>query len=169
MAEAAESLEYERAARLRDRLAAVRKAAESQQMVSERPEDFDVVGIAEDELEAAVQVFHVRRGRVVGRSGSVADKVEDLTPAAFVARVLEQLYGAPGADVPRRVLVPASPRSPRCSRPGWPACGAGRSSWPCPGAAPSGPCTRPSPATPPRTWPATGCAGPPTTTPGRGP
>src|SRR5271166_330202 len=111
MAEAAESLEYERAARLRDRLTAVRKAAETQQMVSERPEDFDVVGIAEDELEAAVQVFHVRRGRVVGRGGFVADKVEDLTGAQFTARVVEQLYGG-GAGVPRRILVPEEPETP---------------------------------------------------------
>ncbi len=111
MAAAAGELEYERAARLRDRLVAVRKAAQTQQMVSERPEDLDVVGIAEDELEAAVQVFHVRRGRVVGRSGSIADKVEDLTPPEMVGRVLEELYGSPGADIPRRVLVPVEPES----------------------------------------------------------
>ncbi|HEX3948183.1 MAG TPA: excinuclease ABC subunit UvrC [Acidimicrobiales bacterium] len=111
MGEAAEALEFERAARLRDRLGAVRKAAEAQQMVSERPEDFDVVGMAEDELEAAVQVFHVRRGRVVGRGGFVADKVEDLTGPQLLDRVVEQLYGAPGAEVPRRVLLPAEPES----------------------------------------------------------
>jgi excinuclease ABC subunit C len=109
MAEAAEGLDFERAARLRDRLVSVHKAAQSQQMVSERPEDFDVVGIAEDELEAAVQVFHVRRGRVVGRSGSVADKVEDLSPTQLMGRVVEELYSAPGAQVPRRVLVPCEP------------------------------------------------------------
>ncbi len=108
MREAAADLEFERAARLRDRLTAVRKAAESQQMVSERPEDLDVVGIAEDDLEAAVQVFHVRLGRVVGRGGFVADKVEDLDRAQFVGRVLEELYGS-GAEVPRRVLVPVEP------------------------------------------------------------
>ncbi len=112
MAEAAASLEYERAARLRDRLTAVRKAAETQQMVSERPEDFDVLGIAEDELEAAVGVFHVRRGRVVGRGGFVADKVEDLTGPQFIARVVEQLYGASAAEVPRRILVPEVPEEP---------------------------------------------------------
>ncbi|MGH9089921.1 MAG: excinuclease ABC subunit UvrC [Acidimicrobiales bacterium] len=111
MAEAAGALEFERAARLRDRLASVHKAAQAQQMVSERPEDLDVIGIAEDELEAAVQVFHVRRGRVVGRSGSIADKVEDLTPAQLVGRVVEQLYGAPEAQVPRRVLVPREPEA----------------------------------------------------------
>jgi len=111
MADAADALEFERAARLRDRLTAVRKAAETQQMVSERPEDFDVVGTAEDELEAAVQVFHVRRGRVVGRVGFVADKVEDLTAGQLLDRVVEQLYGTAGADVPRRILLPAEPES----------------------------------------------------------
>jgi len=68
--------------------------------------------VADDELEAAIQVFHVRRGRVVGRSGSVADKVEDLTAEQFIGRVLQELYGAPGAEVPRRVLVPLLPDSP---------------------------------------------------------
>ena len=106
---AADELDFERAARLRDRLVAVRKAAETQQMVSDRPEDLDVIGIAEDELEAAVQVFHVRRGRVVGRKGFVADKVEDLTGPQFVERVVEQLYGERDAEVPRRVLVPQYP------------------------------------------------------------
>ena len=113
MQEASASLEFERAARLRDQITAVRKAVETQQMVSDRPEDFDVVGLAEDELEAAVQVFHVRRGRVVGRGGFVADKVEDLTPAQFVGRIVEELYGAPGAEVPRRIWVPIEPESPQ--------------------------------------------------------
>jgi excinuclease ABC subunit C len=112
MEQASEALEFERAARLRDRLIAVGKAAETQQMVSERAEDLDIVGIAEDDLEAAIQVFHVRRGRVVGRSGSVADKVEDLTPEQFMERVLQELYGAPDVEVPRRVLVPLLPDSP---------------------------------------------------------
>jgi len=112
MQAAAEALEYEQAARLRDRLTSVRKAAETQQMVSERPEDLDVVGIAEDELEAAVQVFFVRRGRVIGRKGFVADKVEDLSRPQLVGRVLEELYGAPAAEVPRRILVPEMPDDP---------------------------------------------------------
>ena len=78
---ASEELQFERAARLRDRIAAVHKAAETQQMVSDRPEDFDVVGLAEDPLEASVQIFRVRRGRVVGHRGFVAEKVEDLSGA----------------------------------------------------------------------------------------
>ena len=108
MREAASALDFERAARLRDRLAAVGKAIEKQQMVVERPEELDVVGIAEDELEAAVQVFHVRHGRVVGRKGFVVDKVEDLSPGELVDTVLEGLYGEGDAvhGIPKAVLVP---------------------------------------------------------------
>ncbi|MBV8983732.1 MAG: excinuclease ABC subunit UvrC [Acidimicrobiia bacterium] len=107
MQEAAGLLEFERAARLRDRLASVRKAIEKQAMVTERPEDIDVVGIAGDELESAVQVFYVRRGRVVGRKGFVLDKVEDVTDAQLVSHILEGLYTeAPPLGIPKEVLVP---------------------------------------------------------------
>ena len=110
MQEAASVLEFERAARLRDRLVSVRKAIEKQQMVTEKPEDLDVVGITEDELEAAVQVFFVRRGRVVGRKGFVIDKVEDLSRPQLVGSVLEQMYAeSPPLGVPREVLVPDDP------------------------------------------------------------
>ncbi|MFM7686501.1 MAG: excinuclease ABC subunit UvrC [Actinomycetota bacterium] len=113
MAAAAKGLEYERAARVRDRLLAVRRAIEKQQMVADRNEDIDVVGIADDELEAAVQVFFVRRGRVVGRKGFVLDKVEELTPGGLVDRILEELYGdEPPAGVPKQVLVPVDPDDP---------------------------------------------------------
>ncbi len=89
----------------------LRMACERQQVVTERPEDLDVVGIDEDPLEAAVCVFHVRRGRIVGRRGFVVDKVEDLTRPQLVGRVLEELYGdaeplppapAPGGPGARR-------------------------------------------------------------------
>ena len=94
-------LEFERAARLRDRLIAVRKAIAKQQMVADRNEDIDVIGIAEDDLEAAVQVFYVRKGRVVGRKGFVLDKVEELTPGGLVDRILEAMYGdEPPTGVP---------------------------------------------------------------------
>src|SRR5690554_1621532 len=106
------SSDLERAARLRDRLATVRKAIERQQMVAERNEDLDVIGIAEDELEAAVQVFFVRRGRVVGRKGFVVDKVEDLAPGELVGDILEELYDDPPLGVPRAVLVPSLPDDP---------------------------------------------------------
>jgi excinuclease ABC subunit C len=112
MRAAASELEYERAARLRDRLTSVRKAIERQQMVADRNEDLDVVGIADDDLEAAVQVFFVRKGRVVGRKGFVLDKVEDVAPGELVGDVLEGLYDDPPLGVPKSVLVPTEPDDP---------------------------------------------------------
>ena len=109
MREASESLEYERAARVRDRLAAVRKAVEKQQMVTERAEDLDCFGLVEDELEAAIQVFYIRRGRVVGRKGFIVDKVEDLSPSQLVSQVIEQHYDDPPLGVPPLVVVPNPP------------------------------------------------------------
>ncbi len=110
MSAAADELEFEHAARLRDRIATVRRAIERQQMVGDRSEDVDVLGIAEDELEAAAQVFFVRRGRVVGRLGFLLDKVMDLSPDQTVAAVLEQLYGdEPAVGYPKAVLVPTLP------------------------------------------------------------
>jgi excinuclease ABC subunit C len=113
MRAAADNLEYERAARVRDRLASVRKAIERQQMVADRNEDLDVIGIAEDGLEAAVQAFFVRRGRVVGRKGLVLDKVEDVTPGELVGDILAHLYDDPPLGVPKAVLVPTAPDDPR--------------------------------------------------------
>jgi excinuclease ABC subunit C len=110
MSEAADQLEFELAARVRDQLASVRKAIERQQMVASREEDFDLIGLDEDLLEASVQVFYVRKGRVVGRKGLIVDKVEDVETPALVARILEQLYAdAPPEDVPREILVPVEP------------------------------------------------------------
>ncbi len=110
MAEAADELEFERAARVRDQLVSVRKAVERQQMVGTKEEDLDVIGLVEDELEASVQIFYVRRGRVVGRKGIVIDKVEDLDTPALSAAILEQVYGdATADDVPREVLLRAQP------------------------------------------------------------
>jgi excinuclease ABC subunit C len=110
MAEAADGLEYELAARLRDQLASVHKAIEKQQMVADRSEDFDVIGLDEDELEAAVQVFHVRKGRVMGRKGFIVDKVEDLGPGELIGTVLEGIYGEElPVGLPKAVLVPFEP------------------------------------------------------------
>src|SRR5256714_1780310 len=96
-------LEYERAARLRDKLAAARKAMESQEMVLSRHDDLDVVGMQEDDLEAAFQVFFVRRGRVMGRRGWVVDKVEDIDAPGLVASFLRELY-MEADEVPPRVV-----------------------------------------------------------------
>ncbi|MFN2544736.1 MAG: excinuclease ABC subunit UvrC [Actinomycetota bacterium] len=100
--------EYEQAAKLRDQLAAARKAIESQEMVLSREEDIDVVALEEDDLEAAFQVFFVRRGRVMGRKGWVADKVEDLDRPRLVSTFLRELY-MEREEIPPRVLVQALP------------------------------------------------------------
>jgi excinuclease ABC subunit C len=110
MRAAATELEFEKAARLRDRLGSVNKAIARQQMVAERSEDLDVIGVADDELEAAVQVFHVRKGRVVGRKGFVLDKVEDLDAHELSGRILEGFYDQPPMiGMPKQVLVHAEP------------------------------------------------------------
>jgi len=110
MQRAAEAQEYEIAGRTRDRLHAVRRASEKQLMVGERDEDFDVIAVADDELEASVQVFFVRKGRVLGRKGYILDKVEELSVAGVVGRTIESLYGdPPPLGVPKFVLVPELP------------------------------------------------------------
>ena len=110
MTQAAAEMEFEQAARLRDRLATVRRAIERQQMVGDTNEDVDVIGVHEDDLEAAAQVFFVRRGRVVGRLGFILDKVMDLSPDQTMSAVLEQVYGdAPAVGYPKTVLVPTLP------------------------------------------------------------
>jgi len=113
MRTASEELEFELAAHLRDRLVAVRKAAEKRQMVFSRSEDVDVIGMFDDELEAAVQVFFVRRGRVMGRRGFVVDKAEDLDQRELISRVLERLYFDDNPiGSPKEVLVPELPSDP---------------------------------------------------------
>lgn len=116
MRRAADTEEFERAARLRDDAAALRRAIEKQAVVLTEDTDADVVAFADDPLEAAVQVFFVRGGRVRGQRGWVVEKVEDVTTADLVEHFLVQIYGEAGdsetgivGEVPREVLVPELP------------------------------------------------------------
>ncbi len=107
MGRAAESLEYERAARLRDRLAAVERALERQEIVSKQREDFDVIAIEEDDLEAAMVLMSVRNGRVTGRATSIVDKVEEVTTPELIERMVREVYG--DDTPPPEVLVQELP------------------------------------------------------------
>jgi excinuclease ABC subunit C len=124
MLQAAKAEEFELAARLRDDLQALQRALEKQAVVLPDGTDCDVIGMVEDQLEAAVQVFYVRGGRVRGQRGWVVDKVEDLTAAELIEHFLGQVYrddpvakedgldlaAEPGRPaVPREVLVPVLP------------------------------------------------------------
>jgi excinuclease ABC subunit C len=109
MKQASDAQEYERAARLRDDVGALKRAMEKQTVVFGDGTDADVIGLAEDQLEAAVQVFYVRGGRVRGQRGWVVDKVEELSTGELVEQFLTQAYGGEGSEIPREVLVPAAP------------------------------------------------------------
>ena len=106
--------DFERAARLRDDLGAMRKALEKQAVVLGDGADVDVIALAEDPLEVAVQIFYVRGGRVRGQRGWVADRVTDAGTAELVEDFLLQLYAGTDPDhageaIPREILVPEMP------------------------------------------------------------
>ncbi len=111
MRSASSSMEFELAARYRDRLSSVEKAIEKQQIAGTRNEDFDIIGVHDDELEASVQIFFVRKGRVMGQRGSIVDKVEDVTQPDLIARIVEDLYHDENPiGMPKNVFVPTLPQ-----------------------------------------------------------
>ena len=109
MRDASRRQEYERAARLRDDIGALNRAMEKQAVVLGDGTDADVVAFAQDELEAAVQVFYVRGGRVRGQRGWVVDKIEEIDTPGLVEQFLTQAYLDQDNEVPREILVPALP------------------------------------------------------------
>lgn len=112
MIAASNATDFERAAKIRDRLTAIHQVLEKQQMVGVQEDDLDVIGIAQDEITAAVQIFFVRKGRVIGRNGFILDKVEDVSSELLVDRILENVYGdEPALGIPKQVLVPVLPES----------------------------------------------------------
>lgn len=107
MEQAARRLEFERAARLRDRLQALRQLLDSQKSVEAQPADQDVIGLARaaDKALACAQVFFIRRGKLIGRenflldTGAAEDEAEVLT--AFVKQ-----YYAQASALPPQILLP---------------------------------------------------------------
>ncbi|MFE6649508.1 excinuclease ABC subunit UvrC [Nocardioides sp. NPDC057772] len=107
---ASEALDFEKAARLRDDLAAMQRALEKQAVVLGDGADADVIALAEDPLEVGVQIFYVRGGRIKGQRGWVADRMDDADTAGLVEHFLLQLYAGEDAEaIPREILVPALP------------------------------------------------------------
>jgi excinuclease ABC subunit C len=134
--------DYERAARLRDDIKALERAVEKQAVVLADGTDADVVAFAEDPLEAAVQVFYVRGGRVRGQRGWVVDKVEDVTTATWSSTSSSRSTATRRRQldaVPREVLVPALPTDAAALGAGCPSSGAAGSTCGCRSAATSAP------------------------------
>lgn len=108
MLAASAAMDYEAAAKYRDKLSAIEAVLGKSALVLPSDEDADLFGIAEDELAAAVQHFVIRGGRVRGVRALTIEKEIDISSGELVEEVLQQAYGE-AQDVPRRILVPTLP------------------------------------------------------------
>ena len=108
MLAASAAMDYEAAAKYRDKLSAIEAVLGKSALVLPADEDADLFGIAEDELSAAVHHFVIRGGRVRGVRSLAVDKELDIGGGELVDQVLQRVYGE-SADIPRRVLVPTLP------------------------------------------------------------
>ncbi|PMC75853.1 excinuclease ABC subunit UvrC [Brachybacterium sp. UMB0905] len=107
MRAAAAALDFETAATLRDDLQALTTVMEKNSVVLSDATDADLIALAQDELEASIQVFHVRGGRIRGQRGWTAEILDESTAPDLIERALTVLYT--DADAPREVLVPVLP------------------------------------------------------------
>ena len=127
MKNAAANMDFERAAVLRDDIVALTKAFERNAVVLSDSTDADLFAFVQDELEAAVQVFFVRGGRIRGHRGWIVEKVNDGSEGELIEQLLVRLYGEAAAhvasasstlaeetdanrhEIPRQILVPVLP------------------------------------------------------------
>lgn len=127
MKDAAANMDFERAAVLRDDIVALTKAFERNAVVLSDSTDADLFAFVQDELEAAVQVFFVRGGRIRGQRGWIVEKVNDGSEGELIEQLLVRLYGEAAAhvasasstlaeetdanrhEIPRQILVPVLP------------------------------------------------------------
>ena len=102
--------EYEHAARTRDKILNIERVLERQQMVLNETENIDLFGFSGDEIEASVQVFYIRQGRVVGRKGSVVDRIDGIENSELLKHLLVEHYNSdPPRGVPRQILAEVIP------------------------------------------------------------
>ena len=106
MHSAAERLEYERAATRRDKIRSIERTMESQKMAAFARTELDLVGLARQDNQAAIQLFAIRNGQMIGRDVFLLDAVKEATDDEVLASFLEQYYTRAGS-IPRDVYVPS--------------------------------------------------------------